>query len=143
MKKLLALSILGMMCVPSVLTETNVLKQGSTIGIRINTDRSGTIENAFTTALSAAGFIIDKNNSDYLLNVTITVTLLVIPNVQMVFVQFELIANLLDNNGRILLPYTISWRQGHITQELAEIRAFREAVIKINAEYGKLLSSGQ
>jgi hypothetical protein len=57
-----------------------------------------------------------------------------------VFVQFELFANLLDKNGRVLLPYTISWRQGHTDQARAEDRAFVEAVTKINAEYGSLLN---
>ena len=128
MKKLWAVSVIGIMCLSAVFAETNLLKQGSTIGFRVNADRSGTIQNAFTTAFSAAGLKNDSNNPDYLLNVNITITPLTIPNNQNVFVWFELIANLIDKNGKLLLPYTISRREGHVTQAGAEDRAFREAV---------------
>jgi hypothetical protein len=75
MRKLFPIAVIGMMCVSTVLPQTNVLEQGSTVGFRINADRSGTVQNAFTTALSAAGFKNVNNNSDYNLDVTITITL--------------------------------------------------------------------
>jgi hypothetical protein len=124
----------------TVIEPAQPVKQGSTIGIRINADRGGTIQSAFTSAISGAGLINSNNNSDYILNINVTVTPLTIPNNQNQFVQLDLIANLLDSNGRVLLPYTVSWRQGHVTQAQAEERAFREAAIKINAEYRNLLN---
>lgn len=141
MKNLLALSVIGMMCVPAVLAQTNVLEQGSMVSISVNDDRSGTIQNAFTTALSAAGFKIDNNNYGYQLDVNITVTPQTNQNQNLKFVWFELTANLLDSNGRVLLPYTLSFREAHNTQEQAEYRAFHQAVIKINDEYRNLLNN--
>ncbi|MCL2185804.1 MAG: hypothetical protein FWB86_08140 [Treponema sp.] len=116
------------------------VKQGSTIGIRINTDRDGIIQNVFTTIYSDAGFKNDNNNFDYLLNVNITLTPLSLVNNQNKFVRIELIANLLDNNGRVVLPYTINWREGHVNETIAEDRVFREAARKINIEYRNLLN---
>jgi hypothetical protein len=141
MRNLFVIAVIGMMCVSTVLAETNLLQQGSTISFRLNIDRSGTIQNAFTTALSAAGFKNVSGNSDYLLNANITITPLTMPNNRMAFVQLELNANLLDGNGNVLLPYSFSIRQGHNDKTLAEIRAFSDAVSKINAEYRNLLSN--
>jgi hypothetical protein len=140
MIKFFAIAVIGMMCVSTIFAETNVLQQGSTVGFKINVDRSGTIQNAFTVALSAAGFKNVSTHSDYNLNVNVTITPLTIPNNRMAFVQFELNANLLDNNGRVLLPYSFSFRKEHNDKTLAEIRAFNDAVSKINAEYRNLLN---
>jgi hypothetical protein len=57
-----------------------------------------------------------------------------------VYIHFDLIANLIDKNGRVLLPYAIGWREAHVDQTRVEIRAFRDAVTKINAEYRELLN---
>ena len=140
MKKLWVVSVIGIMCLSTVMAQNNLLEQGSTIGLNINTDRNGTIQNAFATAISAAALVIDNNNPGYLLNVNITITQLNTPNTPNIeFVRIELIANLLDSTGRILLPYTINWREGHFTQEGAEERVYRRAVMKINEEYKNLL----
>ena len=141
MKKLWVVSVIGIMCLSTVMAQNIVLEQGSTIGIKIKTDRNGTIQNAFATALSAAALIIDNNNPGYLLNVNITITPLNTPNTPNIeFVRIELIANLLDSNKRILLPYTINWREGHFTREGAEERVYRRALMKINEEYKDLLN---
>ena len=140
MKKLWPIVIIGMMCVPALSAQTDVLEQGSPISINVNTDRNGTIQNAFTAALSGAGFIIDNNNGGYQLNVTITITPLAVPNNPITYVRIDLNADLLDKNGRVVLPYSFSSREGHITQAQAEDRVFSEAMKKINAEYGNLLN---
>jgi hypothetical protein len=70
MKKLLVITVIGTMCVSTVLAQTNVLQQGSTVGFRVNDDRAGTIQNAFTVALSMAVLINDNKNPDYNLDVT-------------------------------------------------------------------------
>jgi hypothetical protein len=57
MKKLFAIAVIGMMGISAVLAQTNVLQQGSTVGIKVNDDRGGTIQNAFAVALSMAGLI--------------------------------------------------------------------------------------
>jgi hypothetical protein len=138
MRKLFPIAVIGMMCVSTVLAQTNVLEQGSTVGFRINVDRSGAIQNAFTTALSTAGFRNVNNNSDYNLDVTITITPLAINQIKSI--QLELNANFIDNNGNVLLAYSFSIRQRHNDITLAEIRAFSDAVAKINAEYRNLLN---
>ena len=140
MKKLWVIPVIGMMCASGALAETNVLEKGSTVSIRVNADRGGVIQNAFTAVFFAAGFNIDSSNSGYLLDVTISIEPLNISNnPNMEFVRFDLTANLLDANGRIVLPYSMSWREGHFRQAGAEDRAFRNAVTKINDEYGNLL----
>ena len=143
MKNYLSMAVIFMMCVSAAFAENALLEQGSTVGIIVNDDRGGIIHSAFTMVLLAEGFMINNNNPDYLLNVQITITPLENPNPNMVYVRLELVANLLDNAGNVLLPYTISWRDGHFNQAGAENRAFREAVKKINDEYGKLFKNEQ
>ena len=141
MKRLWAVLIISIICVPAVLAEKNLLEQGSAVGFKINTDRGGTIQNAFITILSAAGLKNVNNNFDCLLDVNVTITPIELTNVtNMEFVRIDLIANLIDNDGRILLPYAVSWRVGHVNRAMVEDRAFREAVMKINAEYRNLLN---
>ena len=139
MKKLWVIPLIGMMCLPKVLAETNVPEQGSTVGIKINADRGGVIQSAFSAVLIDAGLINNNTHYDYLLDVHITLTPFTTNSQNMQFVRFELKAELLDNDGNVLLPYAFFFRDGHVNQEGAESRAFREAVRKINAEYGDLL----
>jgi len=116
-------------------------KQGNTVGLKINADREGIIQNAFTAIFSAAGLRNVSNNADYLLNIHITITPVAVPNNPNTFVRLDLAANFLDNNGNVLLPYTISYREGYHNQAGAEERAFRNAAAKITAEYQNLLNT--
>jgi len=140
MKKLWAIAAMCIMCVPIVWAETQLLKQGSTISVSVNEDRGGIIQNAFTANLSAAGFTISSTNPDYLLNVTVTVKPLIMTNSRNQFATLDLTANILDNNGKLLLPYTFTMREGHISQASADDRVVNEAVKKINEEYSSLLN---
>jgi hypothetical protein len=140
MKKLLLIAVIAMICVVNVLAETNVLEQGSAIAFRINSDRDGMIQNVFTRIIGDAGLKTDNDNSDYLLNVNISTTPFSFPNNPMAYVFLDLTADILDNSGRVILQYDISLRSGHVNQTRAEDRAFRDAVIKINAEYRNLLN---
>ena len=128
-----------MMFVQTIFAENTLLQQGSTVSIKVNTDRNETIHNAFFMAFAAAGFKYVNDNSDYMLNVHITITPVTIPNRPFQYVQLELTANLIDNNGDLILPYSISWCDGHTNLEGAENRAFREVVKKIHDEYGGML----
>jgi hypothetical protein len=58
------------------------------------------------------------------------------------FRHSKLKADLKDTKaGTVLLPYNFNSREGHVTQEEADNRAYTAAERKINAEYADLLKN--
>ena len=112
------------------------------VEIRVRNDRSGRIEGSFAKALSDAGFRSGGNNSRYVLDVDIATTPVVIAGNQNLFTRIELKANLIDTiPGTVLLPFDFNSREGHITQDEADNRAYAAAARKINEDYPVLLGS--
>jgi len=111
------------------------------IRLTVQNDKSGRIQGAFAKVLSDFGFSSGGTNSPYLLEVNIATTPIVIANNQNKFTRIELKADLKDTKaGTVLLPYDFNSREGHLTQEEADNRAYIAAERKINAEYAELLN---
>jgi hypothetical protein len=111
------------------------------VGLNVRNDRSGRIEGAFAKALSDLGFRSGGSNSRYMLAVNVITVPVVISGNGNKFTRIELLANLADlNTGTVLLPYSFSDRQGHITQTEADNRAYAAAERRINEEYSGLFN---
>jgi hypothetical protein len=112
------------------------------VEIRVTGDRADRIQGAFAAALNSQGFKSGGRNSRYTLNTLVVLAPVDLPNQQNKFVRYTVEAKLTDSTtGSVLLPYTISGREGHTSSTEAENRAITAAERKINGEYGKLLAS--
>ena len=114
-------------------------------------DRAGSIQNAFSRALSELGFITTSDNALYTLEVTLSLTEANYPNRQSEFIRtevdakfarYEVSANLTDANTKMgLLPiYSINGEAVQSTLQEAENRAVIAAERKINEQFRDWLS---
>jgi hypothetical protein len=111
------------------------------IGIKVNGDRANRIGGAFASVISKAGFRSGGANSRYVLDVTLRLSEVQLPNQQNKFARYEVDAKLTDTAaGAVLLPYNFNGREGHLNISEAENRAVAAAEKKINDGYGNVLS---
>jgi hypothetical protein len=110
------------------------------IGVTVTGDRSDRIKNAFTGALSSAGFRSGGANPPYTLQAVLTLTSveLASPNK---YVRYAVNANLTDRaqGNSVILSYNVEDREGHLTVPEAENRAITAAVKKITEEFAPAL----
>jgi len=111
------------------------------VTLGVQGDKSGRIEGAFARALSALGFRSGGSNSPYTLGVSIVTSPVTLAGNQNKFTRIELTANLSDNSaGIVLVPFSFNLREGHLTQDEADNRAYLAAERKINEEYASLVN---
>jgi hypothetical protein len=111
------------------------------IAVRVQNDRANRIQGAFASALNKAGFRSGGANTRYVLNVDTEFSPVDLPNQTNKFVRYTINANLTDTRtGNILLPYSITGREGHISTAEAENRAVAAAERKINENYRAVLA---
>jgi hypothetical protein len=112
------------------------------IGVAVSNDSADRVRGAFVSAVNKAGFRTAAGNTRYLLDVSVVLSPVDLPNQSNKFVRYTVNANLTDREtGFILLPYTTGARSGHVTAAEAENRAYSDAVRSINAAYGDHLSA--
>ena len=98
------------------------------IGLRIENDRDNRIKGAFAAAIGSAGLQSGGDDSRYTLEGRISFTPVDLQKSDSVYVRYILEANLLDRRtGAVLLPYTFSGREGHLSVAEAENRALGSA----------------
>ena len=106
-----------------------------------NVDRANRIQGAFTKALSDMGFRTAASNAPYSVDVTLTISEVVLANQRNQFARYEIIANFIDTRTKQgLVSYNINGREGHTTLPEAENRAIAAAERKITEEYRDLLT---
>jgi hypothetical protein len=111
------------------------------ISVRVDNDRSDRIRGAFASVVGGAGFRSGGNNTRYVLNVTLALSEVQLPNQPNKFARYVVDANLTDTaEGTVLLPFTINGREGHNNLPEAENRAVAAAEREIKKEYGEILS---
>ena len=129
---------------PSTAPNETVTSSLGPFSIRVQNDRAGRIQGAFTGIISdksIQNMLNSGTNQRYLLDVIISISEVILPNSPYKFARLELTANLLDTGtGEVLLPYTFFLREGHTTQTEAENRCYISTERKINTEYNKILS---
>jgi hypothetical protein len=112
------------------------------IQVKVANDSADRIRGAFTSAINKAGFRAGTGNSRYLLDVSVILSPVDLPNQSNKFIRYAVDAKLTDQEmGVILLPYNIGGRSGHITVAEAENRAYSDAVRNVNETYGDRLSA--
>jgi hypothetical protein len=112
------------------------------VAVKVTNDKSNRIQGAFAAALNKAGFRSGgSGNTRYVLDVQASFSPVDLPNQTNKFVRYTVDANLTDTStGSILLPYTITGREGHLNLTEAENRAVSGAERKIAGEYAPRLS---
>jgi hypothetical protein len=118
------------------------------VGIRISWDRQGRLFGAFARCLSDMGFDGGSGvlggttaNPRYVLNVTVSLQPVELPDNPNKFARIEVAANLTDTReGLVLLPYTFNSREGHVSQYEAENRCIAAAERNINEDFAALLT---
>jgi hypothetical protein len=111
------------------------------IAVELKNDSTKRLQGAFAAAVNKAGFSSGGSNSRYRISGDISFTPLELPNQPNKFVRYTLDANLIDTStNSVLLPFTFTGREGHLTVAEAENRAVSAAERQVNEKYGALLS---
>jgi hypothetical protein len=98
------------------------------IAIRVENDEANRIKGAFAAAIGSQGLQSGGDGSLYTLEGRITFTPVDLQRSDSVYVRYVLEAGLVDRRtGAVLLPYTVSGREGHLTMAEAENRALGDA----------------
>lgn len=119
-------------------TECLRIAQTIPIVVSIANDRNNRIKTAFASVLTTAGFKSGGAGTRYALNGTLSLTEVELKDNPNVFVRYLVDAELTDTKtGTVLLPYSISGREGHTTLSEAENRATRTAEKKIAADFNQ------
>ncbi|MDR1971478.1 MAG: LPP20 family lipoprotein [Treponema sp.] len=96
------------------------------LDLRVENDRNNRIRGAFAAVIGAKGFLSGGGDSPYTLDARLEFTPVDLPGQENSYVRYVLDAGLTDTRtGTVLLPYTISGREGHLTEVEAENRALR------------------
>ncbi len=118
------------------------IAQNIPIAITIANDRDGRIAAAFSSVLTAAGFMTGASGSRYVLSGSLALSAVDLPDNPNKFSRFMVDASLRDTvTGNVLLPYSVSGRDGHMTQSEADNRAVRLAERKIKGEFGSAFTA--
>jgi hypothetical protein len=122
--------------------EALTIAQNMPISVMVQNDRNGRIGNAFSSVLSDRGFKTGENDSRYVLDVTVTLSRVDLPQNPNVFVRYIVDADLRDTWNKVsLFPYSTSGREGHTSLSEAENRALRTAEGHIKESYGSALDA--
>jgi hypothetical protein len=112
------------------------------VQVRVSNDSADRIRGAFVSAINKAGFRAGTGNTRYVLDVSVALSPVDLPNQSNKFVRSAVDARVIDQEtASILLPYNIGARSGHLTAAEAENRAYSDAVRNINETYGDRLST--
>ncbi|MDR2376028.1 MAG: LPP20 family lipoprotein [Treponema sp.] len=112
------------------------------VDVLVDNDSSGRIQGAFAAVIGKKGFLSGGQDSRYVLDVTLSFSPVELPDRQNKFVRYELAAKLLDRvTGNVLLPYTASGREGHLTVSEAENRAIRTLETEISDAWDAAFSA--
>jgi hypothetical protein len=126
--------------------EANSIAQRIPVDVRVDNDPANRVKGAFASAIGKKGFKSGGNESRYVLDTELNLTPVDLPGQQNKYVRYVLNANLLDRRtGNVLLPYTISGREGHLTVSEAENRAVgaieKEIALSWNTAFSEYLDS--
>jgi hypothetical protein len=106
------------------------------IAVTIENDRNNRIRDAFSNALTKAGFRTGGTDSRYVLRGTLSLNEIAYQNNPFKWTRYVVDANLIDTStGVVLFPYNINDREGHSSLSEAEVRAVSAAEKKIGGDY--------
>lgn len=121
--------------------ECTKIAQTIPIKVTVQNDRERRIASAFEGVISSAGFKSGGDEARYVVDSSLSLLPVELPNNDSQFVRFIVDAKLVDKfTGAILIPYNVNGREGHLNIVEAENRAVRVAQQKISTDFGKAFS---
>jgi hypothetical protein len=122
--------------------EADAIRRQIPIDIQVENDQANRIKGAFAAIIGGRGFQSGGDSSRYVLDGRLNFTPVDLPGQDNEYVRYVLEASLLDRRtGAVLLPYTISGREGHLTVQEAENRAIRSIEREIAATWDAVFSA--
>jgi len=119
--------------------ETSNILRNIAINLNVEGDSSNRIQGIFARIINREGLRIQENNAPYTLSVVLTLTEADVPNNRNSFCDFVITANLIENlSGAVLLSFTNTGRESHLSYDRAAARALTAAERAINAQYPAL-----
>jgi hypothetical protein len=110
------------------------------ITVTVENDRQDRVKNAFSKALSSAGFRTGGNASRYALKAKLVLEEIEYINNPYRWIRYTVEGNLADTaEETVLFPYSVTGREGHASQSEAEYRALRALESAITDSYVKEL----
>ena len=102
---------------------SNIIRNIS-VDFNVNGDSNNRVRDAFAKALSGEGLRTQGSNTPYVLEVNVNMNEVAYPGNNFKFCGYTVSANLIERGtGSVLLPFSVSDREGHSTYEAAQTRA--------------------
>ena len=118
-----------------MLEAANIIKNIS-VGFDVKRDSNNRVRDAFAKALSNEGLRTQGNNPPYMLEISIGMEEAKFPNNNFIFCRYTLSANLIERTtGSVILPFSVTDREGHTTYAEAQNRAFISIEKAISEQY--------
>ncbi|MDR0389632.1 MAG: LPP20 family lipoprotein [Spirochaetaceae bacterium] len=116
------------------------------IDVVVEGDQGSRVRSAFAGAFSAAGFGAGAGSSPYRMVVSLSLSPIELPGNSNKFIRYAVSGKLIETKtGNEVFPFSISGREGHLSQSEAENRAIRVIEQKIresfSAEFSAYLES--
>jgi hypothetical protein len=122
--------------------EANNIAQRIPVDVRVDNDQAGRLKGAFAAVIGRNGFKSGGVDSRYVLDAKIDFAPVDLPGQQNKFVRYVVDASLVDRRtGNVLLPYTISGREGHLSASEAENRAVAAVEKEIAGTWDRAFSA--
>jgi len=105
--------------------ETQNIIRNISIGFNVTGDHNNRVRDAFARVLSGEGLRTQGRNTPYMLDIDINMSEAMFPNNNFIFCRFTVNANLIEiSTGSVVLPFSITDREGHTTYEEAQARSY-------------------
>jgi hypothetical protein len=103
--------------------EANNIAQRIPVDVQVSGDRANRIKGAFATVIGKKGFKSGGSDSRYVLDVQVDFVPVELPEQTNKYIRYTMNAGLVDRvTKNVLLPYTVTDREGHLTVAEAENR---------------------
>ena len=107
-----------------------------TVSVTVQNDSDNRIRAAFVSALRDKGVTVVDAGGAYVINATLSFEPVDVGDAQYTFVRYTLHAPMTEKaTGNTLVPYTLTGREGHVTESQAKNRAVIKIAETIKTEY--------
>ena len=118
-------ALLNFTTVNTLMLESQNIIKNISIDINVSSDYNNRVRDAFAKVINGEGFRTQGRINPYTLEINIKMNETRFPNNDRVFCRFTVNANLIERaTGSVLLPFSISDREGHATFEEAKVRSY-------------------
>jgi len=129
-------SLLRLSSANALTLETQNIIKNISIGFTVSGDQNNRVRDTFAKVLNAEGFRTQGANALYVLDININMSESRFPNNDVVFCRFTVNANLIEKaTGSVVLPFSITDREGHLAYEEAQARSYLSMERTIPARY--------